>query len=67
MSLFVLQISIVSQEPVLFAESIAYNIAFGMPGGLQGVSMEQVNPNNIREKSKTPHLDLKPLHVSLQG
>ena len=36
-----LQISIVSQEPVLFAESILYNICFGMPKGTEGVSREQ--------------------------
>ena len=35
------QISIVSQEPVLFAESILYNICFGMPRGTEGVSREQ--------------------------
>jgi ATP-binding cassette subfamily B protein len=28
-----LQVAIVSQEPVLFAETIAANIAFGCPGG----------------------------------
>ncbi len=36
------QISIVSQEPVLFAETILYNICFGMPKGTESVSREQV-------------------------
>ena len=35
------QIAIVSQEPVLFADTILYNICFGMPHGVQGVPMAQ--------------------------
>ena len=37
------QIAIVSQEPVLFAESILYNICFGMPAG-ETVTQEQACP-----------------------
>lgn len=36
------QVSIVSQEPVLFADSIMHNIAFGMPGGSSSVSLAMV-------------------------
>ncbi|KAK9823789.1 hypothetical protein WJX72_005523 [[Myrmecia] bisecta] len=36
------QISIVSQEPVLFADTIFYNIAFGMRRGEDSVSLAQV-------------------------
>ena len=33
-----MQIALVSQEPVLFADTIANNIAFGLPGGAAGTS-----------------------------
>ena len=36
------QVSIVSQEPVLFADSIMHNIAYGMPGGSSSVSLAMV-------------------------
>ncbi|DBB11348.1 TPA: hypothetical protein ACH3X3_006772 [Trebouxia sp. C0006] len=36
------QVSIVSQEPILFAESIMHNIAYGMPGGSSSVSLAMV-------------------------
>ncbi|KAK9807462.1 hypothetical protein WJX73_010304 [Symbiochloris irregularis] len=36
------QVAIVSQEPVLFAESLFYNIAFGAERGEAGVSLAQV-------------------------
>ena len=39
-----LQVSIVSQEPILFAESIMHNIAYGMPGGSASVSLAMVKP-----------------------
>ena len=42
-----LQVSIVSQEPVLFAESIMHNIAFGMPGGSGSVSLAMVRLSYI--------------------
>lgn len=38
------QVSIVSQEPILFAESIMHNIAYGMPGGSASVSLAMVRP-----------------------
>ena len=41
---FSLQVSIVSQEPILFADSIMHNIAFGMPGGSGSVSLAMVMP-----------------------
>lgn len=37
------QVAIVSQEPVLFAESIFYNIAFGADRGEDSVSLAQVD------------------------
>ena len=37
------QIGIVSQEPVLFADSIFYNIAFGLPRGEIDASLAQVS------------------------
>lgn len=52
-----LQVSIVSQEPVLFAESIMHNIAYGMPGGTANVSLAQV--------SHPPSLSPTPLPVCL--
>ncbi len=39
-----MQVSIVSQEPILFAESIMHNIAYGMPGGSASVSLAMVRP-----------------------
>mmetsp|Transcript_17526 Transcript_17526/g.52590 ORF Transcript_17526/g.52590 Transcript_17526/m.52590 type:complete len:687 (+) Transcript_17526:397-2457(+) len=36
------QISLVSQEPVLFAETIRFNITFGLPGGDSSVTQEEV-------------------------
>lgn len=38
-----LQVAIVSQEPILFAESILYNIAFAMPKGTASVTMAEVS------------------------
>ncbi len=38
-----MQVSIVSQEPILFAESIMHNIAYGMPGGSSSVSLAMVS------------------------
>ena len=46
-ALLLVQVSIVSQEPVLFAESIMHNIAFGMPGGSGSVSLAMVRPVHI--------------------
>ena len=42
------QVSIVSQEPVLFAESILYNIAFGvrLPSGELAVVVRGLNKKN---------------------
>ncbi len=39
-----MQVSIVSQEPILFAESIMHNIAYGTPGGSASVSLAMVRP-----------------------
>ena len=36
------QISLVSQEPVLFAETIRFNITFGLPDGDSSVTQEEV-------------------------
>ncbi len=36
------QISLVSQEPVLFAETIRFNITFGLPDGDDSVTQEEV-------------------------
>ena len=47
LSSYVVQVSIVSQEPVLFAESIMHNIAFGMPGGSGSVSLAMVRVSRI--------------------
>lgn len=38
------QVAIVSQEPILFAESLFYNIAFGAAKGEASVSLAQVGP-----------------------
>jgi ABC-type transport system involved in cytochrome bd biosynthesis fused ATPase/permease subunit len=49
------QVSIVSQEPVLFAESILYNICFGMPRGVEGVSREQVRADTFSRTLQSGH------------
>lgn len=44
MACHAMQVSIVSQEPILFAESIMHNIAYGTPGGSASVSLAMVRP-----------------------
>jgi hypothetical protein len=36
------QVALVSQEPVLFAESIRFNLTFGIPGGSANITQDQV-------------------------
>ena len=65
-----LQISIVSQEPVLFAESILYNICFGMPRGTEGVSREQARASTDRccsghMSTSLPSLPQNGYHVAM--
>ena len=44
-----MQISIVSQEPVLFADTIFYNIAFGVRD-MDSVSLAQVNCTPLTDR-----------------
>ena len=45
------QVAIVSQEPVLFAESLFYNIAFGAEKGEASVSLAQVGCHFSHQQS----------------
>ncbi len=36
------QVALVSQEPLLFADTLRFNICFGVPGGVAGVTQEDI-------------------------
>lgn len=47
------QVSIVSQEPILFAESILYNITFGVQDP-SSISLAQVRPPHCADTKDIP-------------
>ena len=51
------QVSIVAQEPVLFADTLYNNIAYGTAGGLTAASQSQVN-DSLRLSSSAPAADV---------